>query len=267
MKPTRTRLWTGMLSLLVVLVILLPLVLLLIWSFTARWPWPELLPSHWSLRGWQQLHSEWRELSAVLRENLLISLGVSSLAVIIALMSGKVFLRLPARAQKCLRFFIILPLLIPATVFGMGIHPLFIRWHLANTIVGVMIVHLIYSLPYVQLLVLNAYKGPILELEEQAALLGANAWQVLRLVTFPLLLPVLVVGFMMSYIVSFSQYFLTQLIGGGRVSTLATNIFPYLQANDRTIASVYSLIFLALTLVVFWFVQAGVNRYQQRHLI
>ncbi|MDO4679965.1 MAG: ABC transporter permease subunit [Aerococcus sp.] len=246
-------------------VILFPLCLLLVWSFTARWPWPNLLPERFSLRGWQQLQMESTSLLAVLRNNIFISLSVSFLSIVIALLTAKVYVGQSKSIQKLIRFLVVLPLLIPATVFGMGIHPAFIRLGFANTSVGVILSHLIYSLPYAALLILNAYSGQIPKLEEEAHVLGASAWRTTVTITLPLLSPVLLVAFVMSYIVSFSQYFLTQLIGGGMVQTLATKIFPYLQANDRTIASVYSLVFLILTVALFALVEMGVKRYQQRH--
>ena len=55
----------------------------------------------------------------------------------------------------------------------------------------------------------------------------------------------------MSYILSFSQYFLTLLIGGGAVRTFATVMFPYLSGGDRTIAAAYGISFILATFVVF----------------
>ena len=45
-------------------------------------------------------------------------------------------------------FFTVLPFMVPATVFAMGIQVTFIRMGLNNTVVGVIIAHLICSLPY-----------------------------------------------------------------------------------------------------------------------
>ena len=52
-------------------------------------------------------------------------------------------------------------------------------------------------------------------------------------------------------IVSFSQYFLTLMIGGGSVRTFAVVMVPYLTSGERNFASVYSLIFLTIMTVVF----------------
>ena len=64
----------------------------------------------------------------------------------------------------------------------------------------------------------------------------------------------------MSYIVSFSQYFLTLLIGGGKVKTFAIVMFPYLSGGDRNMASTYSLVFLGITILIFGVFQLIVSR-------
>ena len=66
-----------------------------------------------------------------------------------------------------------------------------------------------------------------------------------------MLVPVILSAFSMSYIVSFSQYFLTLLIGGGQVKTFTIVMVPYLQSGERNIACAYSTVFLGITIVVF----------------
>ena len=63
--------------------------------------------------------------------------------------------------------------------------------------------------------------------------------------------PVMLSAFSMSFIVSFSQYFLTLMIGGGSVRTFAVVMVPYLTSGERNFASVYSLIFLTIMTIVF----------------
>ena len=111
--------------------------------------------------------------------------------------------------------------------------------------------HLICSLPYAVRLMMDGTAAVGDRLEEQARVLGASMGQAFFRVTFPLLVPVILSSFSMAYIVSFSQYFLTLLIGGGQVKTFTIVMVPYLQGGDRNIACAYSVIFLGITLAVF----------------
>ena len=54
----------------------------------------------------------------------------------------------------------------------------------------------------------------------------------------------------MIFIVSFSQYFLTVLIGGGVIETFTTRMFPYLYSGNRTLASVYTGVFNLVSITV-----------------
>ena len=148
-------------------------------------------------------------------------------------------------------FLSMLPFLVPSTVFAMGIQVSFIRWGLSNTVTGVVVAHTICSLPYAVHLMIEGTEAVGNKLEEQARVLGAGPWKAFFKVTFPMLMPVMLASMSMSYIVSFSQYFITLLIGGGSVKTFAIVMVPYLQGGDRNIASIYSMIFLGITLIVF----------------
>lgn len=233
------------------LLFLLPLPLLFLWSLTARWPWPEILPKSFTLRGFIDLVTYNDQIWKVILSNSSLSFGVSVICLIISIMTARFVYVLDDRLKQKINLIIQLPFIVPATIFAMGIHVSFIQWHLADTVIGVMLVHIIYSLPYTYLIIHQAYQSVGESLEEQALVLGAHPIQAFISTTFPLLMPVFFSALSMAFIVSFSQYFLTLVIGGGSVQTYMTMIFPYFQNNDRTIAAVYSMLFLGMSLVFF----------------
>lgn len=145
--------------------------------------------------------------------------------------------------------------MIPATAFAMGVHITFIRLGLSDTMPGVIIIHLICSLPYsVNIMTdLTAMSGK--KLEEQAMLLGATPFKAFKEVSLHALIPGLITSFCMAYIISFSQYFITLIIGGGNIKTLSTLMVPYIQSGDRTISGAYSVVFILSTLILFGIVE------------
>ena len=64
-----------------------------------------------------------------------------------------------------------------------------VQWY-----IGIIIVHLIPTIPYMIRMLTAVYQGLGRDFEEQAMILGANRWQILRLVTLPMLLPGVVAG-------------------------------------------------------------------------
>ena len=232
-------------------VILLPCLLLIVWMFTERWAWPDLLPQRFSIRAAAEVFGRGGELLKVFFSSVLISTAVAALSAMIGVMTCRALVFYDFFGKRLMRFLTILPFMVPATVFAMGIQLTFIRMGLNNTISGVILAHLICSLPYGVRLIMDGTKALGKGLEEQARVLGASSWQAFYKVSLPVLAPVILSAASMSYVVSFSQYFLTLMIGGGQVRTFSIVMVPYLQSGDRSMASVYSVLFLAVTLSVF----------------
>ena len=98
------------------------------------------------------------------------------------------------------------------------------------------------------------------KVELQAKVLGASSFNTFRYKTLPLILPGIIGASSMCFIKSFSQYFLTMLIGGGNVITYPMIMFPYIQSGDRTIASLYSLVFLIVSIIVLILVEGKIKK-------
>ena len=86
--------------------------------------------------------------------------------------------------------------------------------------------------------------------------LGADPWRAFFQVTLPALLPGILSSMSMGFILSYSQYFSTLLVGGGRVKTLALVLVPYIQSGDRALSAVYSVVFVGSALLVFFVFEA-----------
>ena len=67
--------------------LLLPLAVIIIWSFARNWPWPQLFPSDFGMRGWEYFFDP----SSKSIEILLFSLGLSFIVT-----SGRYAITIPA---------------------------------------------------------------------------------------------------------------------------------------------------------------------------
>ncbi|MGO5053241.1 ABC transporter permease [Lachnospiraceae bacterium LCP25S3_G4] len=231
--------------------VILPVIIMLIWCVTERWAWPNLLPQVISVRAINEIIGRKEQIVQIFMSSIMISLTVAMLSVVIGFMTARALVWYEFKGKNVVYFFSVLPFMVPATVFAMGIQVIFIKLGLNNRIVGVVLAHLICSLPYAVRLMMDGTQALGNGLEEQAKVLGASPWKAFYKVTLPLLIPVILSAFSMAYIVSFSQYFLTLLIGGGRIQTFTIVMVPYLQGGDRNIACIYSTIFLGITVIIF----------------
>ena len=246
---------------LVMVMILLPLAVTLLWVFVERWAWPDMWPQIFSLRALNEILGRKEEIISLFLSSVWISTAVGLLSVFIGLLTARALTNYNFKGKKWMYFFTILPFMVPATVFTMGIQITFIKIGLNNTVTGVIIAHLICSLPYAIRLIVDGMEALGTGYEEQARILGAKPVKAFFRVTLPVLSPVLASAMSMAYIVSFSQYFITLLIGGGSVKTFTIVMVPFLQSGDRNIACIYSAMFLGVTMIVFAIFEKLANRW------
>ncbi len=132
----------------------------------------------------------------------------------------------------------------PGIAVALGLHVVFLNLGLAGSYLGVLIVHLIPTLPYMVLVMAGVFANYNPEIEAQARSLGAGPIQTFYYVTLPAILPGLLIGSLFTFLVSWSQYILTLLIGGGRVVTLPLLLFNFASAGRNDITGAISMIYI-----------------------
>lgn len=228
-------------------ILLFPLILLLLWSLVSRWPWPSILPPALTLDAWKLFFDPASRSINILFFSIWLSLVVTFLTLCISIPAAKALGLYHFRGKKIFQLAVMAPIIIPTLSVAMGIHVSFIQLGLANTFTGVVLVHLLPCLPYGIRILTNVFEALGDSMEQQARVLGATPTQTFFQITLPLIAPGLISAGSLVFIVSFSQYFLTFLIGGGRVITLPMVMFPYIQSSNRMLASVYSAVFIVTT--------------------
>lgn len=246
------------------LCILIPVAVMLLWSVTDRWPWPRLLPEHISLRTMKELFFGSAGLPGLLSSSMSLALVVAVLGTVIGIMTARATELYGFRGREAVYHLTFLPLLVPGTVFAMGIQITLIRLGLSDTVAGVILVHLIAAVPYCITIMTDVTRAVGKKLEEQAMVLGANPWRAFFAVTLPSLLPGILSSMSMGFILSYSQYFTTLMVGGGRVKTIALVLVPYIQSGDRSLSAAYSVAFVGSALAVFFVFETVIHVYQKQ---
>ena len=87
--------------------------------------------------------------------------------------------------------------------------------------------------------------------------MGANRWVVFRSVILPLLLPYIVSGYAFAFVLSLNEYIIAYMVAGFTVETLPVKIFNALRYGYTPILAVVSVIFVAMSALIFgligWF--------------
>lgn len=230
--------------------LILPLLPLLVWSFARGWRFPDLLPREWSLQAWDVALSSRSGVLESLGVTVLVAALSTGLAILVGVPAGRALGLHRFRGKGIVELMILAPIIVPGIAIALGLHAVFIRLGLTNTLAGVVLVHLIPTLPYMTLVMAGIFANHDPAFEQQARSLGASPLQTFRHVTLPAILPGIVVGGLFAFLVSWSQYVLTLVIGGGRVITLPLLLYNYASAGRNDITGAIAIVYVLPGLLV-----------------
>lgn len=217
--------------------LLSPLLPLLVWAFSDTWRYPALVPQHSSLRGWRLLLAPSSEVLTGLLTSLTVSALVTALALLVGVPAGRALGLYDFPGKQTVRYLLLLPALVPPLAVILGTQVVLLHYGIADTLAGVVLVQLLPALPYVVSVTSAAFGTFDARLEQQARVLGAGPVTTLLHVTLPALRSPLLVAAYLAFLVSWSEYVLTLLVGGGTVKTLPLLLFAYLGGSDLTQAA------------------------------
>ncbi|MGZ5307443.1 MAG: ABC transporter permease, partial [Actinomycetota bacterium] len=194
-RRRRTPLVIGVLAAIGGLFVALPLAALLI-----RAPWSNLTEELSSAGAW-----------TALRLSIVVSLAAAALSLVLGAPVAWVLARSDVPARSVLRAIVILPLVLPPVVGGVGLLAALGRsgfagrWldaigiQLTFTIWGAIVATTFVSIPLVILAVEAGLRSLDPRLEQAASAMGASRGYVLRRVTLPLLRPQLAAGLVLAW--------------------------------------------------------------------
>ena len=238
--PTRYIL-TGM----VIFVVGLPFYQLLIWSFSDRWFYPGLLPQAWGLRAWQYIFgTAGNQIIFAVFQSVAVGAATAGIALVVGFPAGRALGLYAFRGKDLISVLLTLPVIVPPLCVAMGLHLWFIRLGLTETFIGVVLVHLTFCLPYAVFVMWGVFSNYNPDFEDQARSLGADTARVILRIMLPMTLPGIVVASLFSFLLSWSQYLATLIIGGGKITTLPVILFALMASGDRPVAAAVSIVFV-----------------------
>jgi putative spermidine/putrescine transport system permease protein len=222
--------------------LLVPLVPLVLWAVAGEFRYPALTPEL-SGRGPGLLLDA--QVLAALGTSLVIAVAVAVLATLAGAAAGRALGLYAFPGRRAVQLLLLAPVLVPTLAVTLGIQVFFIRYGLADTVAGVVLVQLVPAVPYASLVMAAAFAGSDVDVEDAARVLGAGPLRRLVHVTVPAVAPGLAVAALFAFLISWSEYILTLLIGGGTVRTLPLLLFSAIGSSDLTAAAALSLVVAA----------------------
>ncbi len=226
---------------LVALVALLPFALLLLWSLAGSWRFPTLWPTEIGLDAWRSVVRGGATAHA-LGVSTLLAAGVGVIGTAIALPAGRVLVRLRGPRRHLAAAAAFLPVAAPPIALGTGLQLALLRAGVGGTTTGVLVAHLVPAVGYLALFWLGVLDAHDRRAEDDARTLGASPLQTWTRVVLPMLRAPIAESFALGFLVSWSQFALTLVIGGGAVRTLPLEVFAYVGAGQDRLAAAGALL-------------------------
>ena len=124
---------------------------------------------------------------------------------------------------------ITLPLMVPEIVTAVAVLIFFsaigLNWGLGNVIIA----HITFCIPFAFMPIRARLDGMDTSLEQAARDLYATEWETFRYVTVPLLMPGIVAGAMLSFVISMDDFIITLMVGGAGSTTLPVYIYSMIR--------------------------------------
>jgi putative spermidine/putrescine transport system permease protein len=232
------------------LALVLPFVAFALNAFSRQWFYPQFVPKTWSLETWKRIFSVRSQVPEALFNSAVVAIAVTLASIVIGLPAARALGMYRFRGKRILEFLIFFPTMVPPLAVGMGLSINFLRFGLGGTLPGVGLVHLVPVMPYVVLTLAGVFANYNPAYEEQARTLGAGPWAVFWHITLPAIFPGIVVAGLFAFLISWSQYILTFLIGGGRVIALPVLLFSSVPGGDNANIAAQSLLFIGPALLI-----------------
>jgi len=238
-------------NILVYAFILLPIVVVVMTSFTASGV-NSFPPQGLSLR-WYQAILDNPEFIDSFRISVTIASLTAVAAVVLGVLGALGLARYWFPGRELLSAFFLSPLMVPTIVIGMILLLFYSRVGIPKSFLSIAIGHIILATPYVIRLVYTSLVGIDRTLELAARNLGASAWEAFRRITVPLIIPGLIAGGAFAFIISFDDVSVAIFLASPKTITLSVRIFTYIEhSSDPMITAVNStVIIIAAVLLVF----------------
>jgi len=223
-----------------------PLAVVVIFSFN-----DSLLNAEWvgfTLSWYRKLLAD-GEMLAAAGNSLAIALLSSALATVLGAMAG---IAMQRWRLPWLPLLVLTPVAMPEILLGVSLL-LFFRQVLDLTLgfFSILAAHVTFSIGFVAVIVRARLAGMDEGLLEAARDLGATPWMTFRRVTFPLILPALVAGFLMSFTLSIDDFVITFFVAGPGSSTLPLKVYSMIKHSPKLpVINCLSTVMLLLTFVL-----------------
>jgi putative spermidine/putrescine transport system permease protein len=239
--------WLGFLTFIVLMFTITPFLVIIPSSFTSEnfvsFP-PKGFSIHWFSDMWSV---------PGLIDSLLYSLQLASITALLSSGVGTLaalcIKRYEFRGKKSIQNLLMSPISLPSLVIGIATLIYFSNIGMSGTFAGLLLVHMIITIPYVIRFVLTGLATFDNNLEKAASIMGAKPVRAFIDITLPIIKPAVISGMVFSFLISFDNVTVSLFLVSPQKITLPLVIFNQIQENLSPVISAISTMVILLSLI------------------
>lgn len=208
----------------------LPILVLAFYSFNAS-----RYSANWegfSLRWYRNLFSDSR-IFAALQDSLTVAIAAVLVSSVLGTLMAVGLTRYKFRGKSLYRGVSYLPLIIPDIAIAVATLVFLASVAVPLSIWTIIAAHMVFCLAYIAVIVSTRLAGLDPHLEEAALDLGANPVQAFVKVLLPELMPAIVSGCLLAFVLSMDDLLISSFTAGGGASTLPMEIFSRVRTGVK----------------------------------
>ncbi|MYH90595.1 MAG: ABC transporter permease [Gammaproteobacteria bacterium] len=196
------------------------------------------------------------QLLAAVKNSLLVASTTTAFSTIVGTATALAVYRHHFRLKPFYQGLLFMPMVMPDIVLGIALLVFFVNFGIKLGLFSIIIGHCTFLISYVFVVVSARLAGMDDTLEQASADLGANPWITFRRVTLPQILPGIVGGALLAFIISMDDLVITYFIAGVDSTTLPVFIYGMLRRGVKPEINA-----IATLMLVFSFVIASLGLY------
>ncbi|WP_315925947.1 ABC transporter permease [Mesorhizobium sp. SP-1A] len=180
-----------------------------------------------------------------------VATAIATLAALVLVRGGKF------RGRGVSIALISLPLMVPEIVTAVAVLIVFAGAGLSLGLANVVIAHITFCIPFAFMPIRARLEGMDTTLEQASADLYGSDWDTFRHVTLPILMPGVLAGAMLSFVISLDDFIITMMVAGAGATTLPVYIYSMIRQGVTPEVNAVSSLLLAVSLLLvtlYWLV-------------
>jgi len=190
------------------------------------------------------------QLVAAVKNSLIVAASTTFFSTIVGVATALAVYRHQFRLKPFYQGLLYMPMVMPDIVLGIALLVFFVGVSIKLGLMSVIIGHCTFLISYVFVVVSARLAGMDDSLEQASADLGATPWTTFRRITLPQILPGIIGGALLAFIISMDDLVITYFIAGVNSTTLPVFIYGMLRRGIKPEINAIATLMLLFSFVI-----------------